>query len=1177
MSTNTKSPPTSDDELQAALSDLSSLGRVSHRLAMLDDPSRLESVLDKLLSRLLERIGTNHQLQALANIKNNQLLTDTLTKIHQKLVETLSHVMKRVRDDRWVKLNCNSILKLLLISSDGSMPQANPSVNPFTLNLSLAFLTLGVPRCSETDLKQILADLILLHGFYAKKALGSTNVSALSHWHQISHLVVKSLEMIVEYHRQETKNLSKKPKLASASTSFATPSQLLSITAATSNTSSSTPETSGASSMDAIHNVLSKDHAAASALYDLLLDTLLYQNTTGGVPPAGCSQAGQERLQSNKSWVAEMAPPARLSLCKTRLLEWVAPTLQTSLFPENQARTCTLLLVACGDCGSVSTQAELYLKQYLDSEQERNDCTPSEIYLDLIMELLVFCVGSNNALLALSGSDLPALGIAHPQSQHTSIMPFRRRMVSDTTFSVMMSHVYKILSTVPQLFEKSQDQKSMEQVGTLSILAISKMIIKLRTSTGLTALRGKPYVSAAQALNSLVVRFLSTIERAEDQPMDKAGLARIKSLLAKALALACTSLSTTVIGHSSSATTTTISSEGNILVRHALYGIICALSRSTTLVSDPYSWLFAIGKEEDENTVKIDTATLLFSCLANEEQSLLPRATAALDAVLAAYCRITTRKKQVDAVHEEPQHSDNPWSVKNTPNSMSIDTSSESNAMLHEHLARSLLPLLWRASQYNRTKASRLASVRWTSELLKSLDLTNACHLLCFLAGDKDVTVASIARRGLGLGDNDKQNKSQHMDSENESPKLGDFSILTKLLFSNINSSGIWRPNFWEFQPTAKASSIAYLLKCLLNDFYGGDDEAIYLYMDAMTKSLVEVENLGRSYVELLDECAASLSACISTALFARRLIFGTGERCLSLDFGDMEKLAMNISSSCARRDLADACGSIYGDTSLWEKDEWLSSIVRLMETCLGLLEDSRGELGSVHGAAFLGGTCVQHFRLNPNLSIDGNGWTLAGRILSALGRGTTVSDDIVFTESLSVALSFDKGRYADAPPLNSRLQEGATSALSGLAKALRKYSSDEHTDVSRASKVAHSMGICLEATIPFSGGCKKESDELHIVRLLCVDSLLSLLGSPAYRKDEMIALEAGQALAGYAWVPKGLEWEASGSEEWPREIDEEFARSLPPHQQVSQCDVTTYVCVCVCVCKKCSLIIFYT
>lgn len=1149
----------SKDELKTAVSYLSSLGRVGHRLAMLDTPAKLQSVLDKLLARLLHRIGENQKQQSLADQKN-KLLVDTLSKIHQKLVEILSHAMKRVRDDRSVKLNCESILNSLLFNEDEDEQKAKLSVNPFTLNLSLAFLTLGIPRCNETELKSLMPSLIILHGHYANQALKTNNATPRSHWHQISHLLLRSLESSTGYEQEQA---SKRAKISSSVTP---PSQMISATPTNSSTNGSATATLTSKSMEKIHEVLSEDSTAAAALYDLLLDIIMYQSTTGAVPPAGCSEAGQQRLQSNKAWVAEMAPPARLSLCKTRVLEWIAPTLQSCLFPKDSARTCTLLLAASGDANhqQMANQASLYLKHFLEDSGQQERTNPDS-YLNLIMELLIHCVGCNNAMLALSSSSLPSLGLdLSTSTQHA--MPFRRRMVSDTTFAAMMMHVDKILADTPQLFyaENVTDQKIMERIGTLTMLAVSKMVVKLLTSTGLTALQGRPYVSAVQVMNSLVIRFLSTLEN-QDQKLQADSHKRIESLLAKALALACTSLSNTIVATSSTTSkvaSSSSSNEGNLSVRDALYGVICSLSRSDALVSDSTSWLFSLGKDQ-EHKVSSETATLLFACVAKEEQALLTRATAALDAVLAAFCRTTKKSpEQIDPEATRKAQPDNPWSNAAAAAPAAMETDSIKSALISpqdDQLAKLLLPLLWGASQLSQTKSSRLAAARWSSELLKKLDLTNACHILCFLAGDKDTTVASIARRGLDLDNDVTQTSSQPAgtntdDADNEGHKLGDFSVLCKLLFSNRQATGVWRPNFWEFTPKAKASSIAYLQKCLLNDFYGGDDEAVCSYMDAMTKSLVQVANLGRDYVELLDECSSSLASCIATSLFARRLVFGHEDQHLSVGIEDIQKLVLNVSSSTARRELANACGSIYGDSDLWSQGEWLSSIVGLMMNCLEVLNGSSGsKLGSVHGAAFLGGTCVKHYRLNPSLATSDKGWDLACKILSSLGKGTTVADDVIgkaYTEVLAVALSYDRGSD-DAPPFDSRLQEGAKSALSGLVSALRKYSGDEHTDVSRASKVAHAMGVCLEATIPFSGS-KAENDALHGSRLQCIDVLVSLLGSAAYRKDEEIALRAGEALAAYAWVPKGLAWESSGADTWPVEMDTEFSKTLPPHQQVS-------------------------
>mmetsp|Transcript_1676 Transcript_1676/g.3575 ORF Transcript_1676/g.3575 Transcript_1676/m.3575 type:complete len:2295 (-) Transcript_1676:666-7550(-) len=1149
------------EALKTATSDLSSLGRVGHRLAMLDSSSKLQAVLDKLLARLLDRIGKNHKQQSTVDRSSDQALADALSKIHAKLVEILSHAMKRIRDDRSVKLNCASILKLLMLEDDET--KADPFIDPFTLNLSLAYLTLGIPRCDETELKQLMPGLIRLHGHYANRVLQTdNNATTRSHWHQISHLLVKALESSMEY--QNEKQVSKKARLSS---STPPPSEMMAggTSKPNNNGDSATPVSS---SMQVIHEALSNDPVAAAALYDLLLDLLFFHPTPpNSVPPAGCSEAGQQRLLSNAAWVKEMASPARLSLCKTRILEWIAPTLATCLFPENSARTCTLLLVASGNgqLQQVSNQASLYLKHFRDYDagQHPDRGMTSTDNISLIMEILTLCVGSNNALLALSGSSsVPSLGLDH--SSAANPMPFRRRMVSDSPFAAMMIHAEKVLAESPLLFHSSPT--TMEQIGSLTLLAASKMLSKLRTSSGLTALKGKPYVSAAQVLNALVVRCLSTMENETIQiPIQTQS--RIQSLMAKVMALACTCLSATIVGTSTSTSQQTAStSEGNQSVRDALYGVICLLSRSTVIVTEPTSWLFALGKEQQQQeetstmTASVDTTVLLFACVAKEEQALLPRATAALDAILAAYCRIakessTNKVKEEEKTTTTPQV-DNPWMTNTTSVGMETDEAAPSvDEQQKSQLAKSLLPILWGACLPSQPKPSRLAASRWSSALVQVLDLTNACHILCFLAGDKDVSVASIARRGLGLDDSLELYIGQEAgaeENEEEAAKFGEFSLLTHLLLFETETTGVWRPNFWEFSPKGKATSIAYLLQCLLNDFYGGDDDAIFSYLDAVTKSLAQVSNSGREYTELLDQSSASLATCMSTSSEARKIMFGAnGKLELSMKLVDLQKLAFTSSSSRACRDLAAACGSIYGDVDLWGKDKWSDSIVGLMESCLELLKGSTNGIGHSHGASFLAATCVKQIRLNPEITSSEKGWTLASQILTLLGNGTLVSDDLIsraYIDSLSVALS-SQSRNTDAPQFDARIYDGATAALSGLSAALKKFSGDSNTDVSRAAKATVAIGACLEATIP-SSGQQSEKDKLHGARLQCVEVLISLLGSTAYRKDEEIALQAGEALAAYAWVPKSMVWETKSSESWPEALDTEFAKSLPPHQQ---------------------------
>lgn len=223
---------TIEEQHQTAMADLASLSRVSHRLALVDTSIKLQTVLDKLLPRLLQRIGDNHQqqLQLSQHGDDEAQLLDTLSKIHLKLIEMLSHVMKRVRDDHHCKLNANGILALLLNSNvitekDGEEKSnivipctlTAKECDSFSLNLSLAFLTLAIPRCSPTELETLLPGLLVLLAFYEGKVERESSKSGSSHsnngnnesqsssssstvkkqWHQISHLLLRTMERII--------------------------------------------------------------------------------------------------------------------------------------------------------------------------------------------------------------------------------------------------------------------------------------------------------------------------------------------------------------------------------------------------------------------------------------------------------------------------------------------------------------------------------------------------------------------------------------------------------------------------------------------------------------------------------------------------------------------------------------------------------------------------------------------------------------------------------------------------------------------------------------------------------------------------------------------------------------------------------------------------------------------
>jgi len=156
--------------------------------------------------------------------------------------------------------------------------------------------------------------------------------------------------------------------------------------------------------------------------------------------------------------------------------------------------------------------------------------------------------------------------------------------------------------------------------------------------------------------------------------------------------------------------------------------------------------------------------------------------------------------------------------------------------------------------------------------------------------------------------------------------------------------------------------------------------------------------------------------------------------------------------------------------------------------------------------------------------------------------------DDIVanaFADGIAIACSYSQD---DAPILEATIVPGATLALSKLSEAIRIYGNGETIDIPRVSKLTRSAGMCLAATTATT----TVDSSLGDARLICVESLFLLLGSTSFRKDEEVALWAGEALAEYcdAYSPLNVAWPSS-EVDWPEEDSEEFARKLPPHQQV--------------------------
>ena len=1040
---------TSESANKTAVADanaqLQSLNRVSHRLAMVDNAQRLQAVLDKLLPRLLQRIGDNNQAQSK---EKDAEVKSVLSKIQMKLVEILSHVMKRVRDDQDCRLvNARGILDLILTTRDDNSYEGTlKQCDSFSLNLSLAFLTLAIPRCTLSELDDLLPGLLILHACYERRVrLHATNDSASSpslalesmrkQWHQVSHLLLRTLEGIVA--EEEYSPTIASGKVITASTKKTNNNKRIKTTAKNgvkiNDESTDKPETPSTGLKEA-RSLLSQQELEKSqhqisiedATYSLFLDALLYQTQVGNVPPPGMSSAGWDRFKSGHSvlerdWAAEMAPPHRLSTFKNRILEWIAPHRRFCLFMDTnddnskgsdrkddvsnkgtsnlpislvgRSRTVALLVVASGDpMKGVSEPAKQYLKQYYDSQRETGGFGNATI---LIKELLTLCVGGINAesILAASPStdnisqsalQRGTLGILHGG------MPFRRRQVSDNHFSELTLTANKALDDINSDFDDDIDS-----IGKLSMLASDKMLSKLRNALGLTLLRGRPYIAAAELLKGFLVRLQN--HRRRHQEIYSTSSKKF-TFEARALRLCVRVLAPISASKASSSSSAQIS-EASVSVRDSIYGTISILCRSQ-FAQEQFLCLLAAGETENDS-FSTDLLQLLFRCIGNEIDKLRPRATACLDALLFACrrmveCRGKTRKGQQNQTILTG--GDNPWgdnlnstTSHATTNDFKQSETSISPIIIGNQLGKSLLPILWAASHPSQSRQSRVAAARWSSDLLVDLDEINAIHILCSLAGDTDVTAAAIAKQGLGI-------------QGSKSIVIADFDELTHLLISEdeymMSTTSV--PTFWDFPPIGKAVAVKCLLRSYLDDFNGGE-RGLCAFMGLLTKCLA-LKDTGKNK-DVIDACSEGLSICIETSSISRAMLHSS-----SLDLGlhDIREMVMSTNSAKAKRFLADTFGNFLMDASLLGS-EWTEIVTEALTiTSKILLIEPIKTSNDVKGAALLGGTCVRLVRLHPEL-VRHDIYDLASKLLTRLGSALTHDDDLignVFCDAILLACS---------------------------------------------------------------------------------------------------------------------------------------------------------------------------
>ncbi len=501
-----KQPPSENSTtLQSTLTDLqselSTLNRVSHRLAMTDAGPPLEKVLNLLLPRLLSRIGKNDD--AKKSNRNNKrkapsssptqsssastsdvgALHDQINvmheTIHKKLIEMLTHTMKRVREDRNCQLPCGAILNLLLPEqrhqqqSQTREQVQNPShervvtINPFTINLSLAFLTLGVNRSSPSACSDLLPGLLeflsclLMEGrpekegsYNSKNCVGINHVldaSRKMRHDQTCHLILRCLEYI-----------SCKP-LEKAVTRRAVDSSSSKVSDASLNNTNEIPKESAEPSLKEAKRVILSNPVVGAALFEIFSDVVLYtpMSAASSLIPSGMSTSGYQRLingaasgkvvgGNSQNWKEEFASRASLRELKLKMLELIAPCRRFSLFlfdneksskeatklatvekvesdtssrnykPIDEtlsslkeramgiSRTVALMVLLTGDSDpDVKSKAESYLRSHMDSYRGK-DAEISEVYESSLHDALL----GNSTLLAQSLVMLVIGGVA---------------------------------------------------------------------------------------------------------------------------------------------------------------------------------------------------------------------------------------------------------------------------------------------------------------------------------------------------------------------------------------------------------------------------------------------------------------------------------------------------------------------------------------------------------------------------------------------------------------------------------------------------------------------------------------------------------------------------------------------------------------------------------------------
>ena len=922
--------------------ELSTLNRVSHRLAMTEGGA-FEKVVMALLPRLLQRIGKNDDAKKanLRSINNKRkspssdgeetsCLLDQDSQhdaIHKKLIEMISHILKRTRSDHDCKLPCMDILGLLLPRTEG---EEKVSANPFTVNLGLAFLTLGMNRCTPTEAADLLPGLLEFIGSILQlvesneQAVGVTHLLdpiAKTRHNQAYHLILRCLERVSN---NPTESAAARRNNEANKRDPSSPESSVSLV----------------SSLDETKQLLSSRPILSAAMFDLFTDVLLYNpvpaNST--LVPSGLSTASYQCLvggaasqsSGGKTWKDEFSTRSNIKTLKLKLLDLIAPCRRFALFlPEKSegigsgdgiSRTVALMTLLSGDTDpDIKNKAESYLKSHMDTYRGRKELPSGENgeaqdqnatthdYLlgnsvSLAQTLLVFSVGGAASLIVDKSlrsqytndeAELiiqSRLGIRYSAegavaTQQRALLSSTRTKVSETAVTPCLKFVAKMMDDNPKMLahtnmDRDESDAKAVSIGT-RVLAILGDLNRPGSST-------KPTMEAAVSLlNSLCVRISMFYDsRLEGGSNVMGSTERLCQILARAMAGTCSILAPTASGEASSpSSNSTRAANIQIEVRNSCYGVVSTLARSKFSVDTKYA-LFDCGKTAGSASAAISnsTAVMLFGCAANEADVLRPRATSALDALLGSYVRIVEVINQTGRIKASAQPTpnavENPWA---TLTATSTSQQISSDHVSADALARSLFPLMWTASSPKKSKSSRIGAVRWTASLLLGLDKLNAVHLLCFLTGDEDITVSMIAKQALGV---DKTLGEDDVLCAADSA-MDDTVPFEKLVQILIGESESPRPKYSRFHVRAQAATIRFLLQQLYSEdsFYGGADDCSPLVTTALNSlASYKGKTLSRKETDLIDECSIALSTCTSNSRDARKLVvignsgFGTAD-----------------------------------------------------------------------------------------------------------------------------------------------------------------------------------------------------------------------------------------------------------------------------------------------------------